>query len=210
MAALRSGAQLHGDTIGSLLIGSANVLIINFYLPAREIGFYYFAIQSLALLAILPTVAELISHADIASSGAEAAWENRKPQLWVTVALVGAAAALAYVAAPMAVPLVAGQRFAGAVPVLRALLVTVVAQSFVSQMNPYWIGRLYIVQLALSQHWHSHAHQFRLKPGRGPLDLLGRMLLSANSEHESLRATTYPGTQGQGLAAEQLWGASRA
>ncbi len=146
---LKGGARLHLNTVGSLLITSVNVLVLNHYRGPEQAGYFQLAFQLVAVLLIVPQAASMVISGQVTALGPASAWPaNRRMLVQITgtmLALGGVGALLA----PWAIPWVAGEAFRPAVQPFQWLLLCLVGMSFSTLMTPQWIGRGYFVQAAL-------------------------------------------------------------
>jgi O-antigen/teichoic acid export membrane protein len=135
------GARLHLSAVGTVLITSADVLIVGHYRGAAAVGAYQLATQALYALMLMPQAATLVIYEHMAEQGPQAAWEvQRRVVLVVLVAVVGLAG-LGAAGAPVLVHLVAGNGFAGAAGLLRVVLLAAPSFALSALMAPQWIGR---------------------------------------------------------------------
>lgn len=146
---LAGGAKLHLNAIGTFLITSANVLILNHYGNPSDVGCFQLASQLVALMMIVPQAASTMMFGKVATLGSDQAWpQNRRMLLQLTVVML-AAAAVAAAAAPWAIPAVAGPTFVPAVAPFQWMLLGLVGLTFSAVMAPQWIGRGYFWQSAV-------------------------------------------------------------
>jgi O-antigen/teichoic acid export membrane protein len=123
------------------MISSTDILVINYYRGPAETGFYSLALRMLAIVFIVPAAATKIIHGQVVQFGPDRAWLYQRKLLgWLLGGMV-ACAIVAGALAPWIVPIIAGDEFAGAVPVFQLLLVTVVGVTLSAVMAPQWIGR---------------------------------------------------------------------
>lgn len=135
------GSKLHLNAIGFYLTSSADVLILNYYRGAVETGQYQFATQLTFALLLIPQAAAAVLYGTLSRYGERDAWPYQRRMVVAMTALMALGALVVGVAAPLVVDLLGGARFAGAVPILRILLISVVGMTFGTVMGPQWIGR---------------------------------------------------------------------
>ena len=138
---LTQSARLHLSTVGNLLFAQTSVLVLNYYRPPAETGFYQLAMQLFNLALVLSTAISTVSFGLVSRKGADAAWPEQRQLLVVSLALVSAVAAVAYVLAPWGIRLMAGERFMPAVPLLRWMLPALPGATLATVMASQWIGR---------------------------------------------------------------------
>ncbi|MCU0624973.1 MAG: oligosaccharide flippase family protein [Gemmatimonadaceae bacterium] len=138
---LVGGAQLHLNAVGSVLLANADVLVVQQAQGAQATGLYQLAVQAAALPLVVSQAAQVVFYGRVGTLGPDAAWRATRRAMVAVVALVAVGALTAGVLAPWLVQLLAGDRFADTVPLLRLLLLGTVAQSFSMLMAPQWIGR---------------------------------------------------------------------
>ena len=147
-ALLLGGAKLHLNAIGSFLVTSANVLILNNYEGAEQAGYFNLATQLLGVLMIIPTSASMVIYGKVTSLGPNGAWpDNRRLLIQITLGIV-ALSAIAAVLAPWGITLLAGEKFRPAVEPFRWMLMGLIGMTFSAVMAPQWIGRGYFWQAA--------------------------------------------------------------
>lgn len=138
---LRGGALLHLNAVGAILLSNVDVIVVQQTQSLAATGIYQLAVQAAMLPLMLPQAAATVFYGRVSSLGADAAWRHSRGAMVGVLAAVAVAAALAALLAPWIVNLLAGPRFAAAVPVFRLLLIGTFAQSFSAMMAPQWIGR---------------------------------------------------------------------
>jgi O-antigen/teichoic acid export membrane protein len=148
LALLKSGLVVHCDTVGGILIASSNVLLINYYLTATDVGLFELASQLTTVLVIFPSVAQLYVNGDIARFGANGAWTRQKRVLKKTLFVVVLSELAAYILAPTIVPLLTSPAFSSSVEIFNVLLISVTANSFAMMMGPQWTARGYFRALS--------------------------------------------------------------
>jgi O-antigen/teichoic acid export membrane protein len=135
------GLRLHLSAVATVLIASADVLIVAHQLGAASAGSYQVAIQLLLALTVLPQAATLVIYGQVASGGAQGAWEEHRRVAAAVLITVAGLSVLAWLAAPIIIGIVVGHGFHDAVGVFRIVVVAAVGYSFSALMAPQWIGR---------------------------------------------------------------------
>lgn len=140
-ALLNGGLKLHFNAIGTLLFASAEILIIQYYRGPSETGHYQFALQLIGILSILPQAASMVIYGKVTNAGPDSVWNANKKIIWSFSGLMIGAALISAVAAPFAIPFVAGKAFKPAVIVFQFMLLTLFGKTLSTLMAPQWIGR---------------------------------------------------------------------
>ena len=135
------GLKLHLSVVATMLIASADVLIVAHQLGAESAGSYQLAIQLLLALTVLPQAATLIVYGRVASAGAQEAWEEHRRIVAAALLAVGLLSAAGWLAAPVIVDVVAGSNFDDSVGVFRVVVLASLGYSLSALMAPQWIGR---------------------------------------------------------------------
>jgi O-antigen/teichoic acid export membrane protein len=141
-------AKLHLNAIGSFLITSANVLILNHYRGAAEVGCFQLAAQLVAILMVVPQAASTAIFGKVATLGSDAAWPQNRRMLMQQTLLMVAVGIVAAMFAPWGIPLLAGESFRPAVAQFQWMVPGLIGLTFSSVMAPQWIGRGYFWQAA--------------------------------------------------------------
>lgn len=138
---IKRGLRLHLSAVATVLIASADVLIVAHQLGASSAGSYQVAIQLLLALTVLPQAATLVIYGRVASRGAQEAWEDHRRIAAAVLLTVAVLSALAWLAAPLIIGIIVGRGFADAVGVFRIVVAAAMGYSFSALMAPQWIGR---------------------------------------------------------------------
>jgi O-antigen/teichoic acid export membrane protein len=136
-----SGSRLHLNAVGSFLIMSTDVLIINYYRSQAETGYYQLALQLIELMLLVPAAATTVLYGRVATAGVDEAWRYQRRALVLLTLLVAASAVAAAFVAPLAIRIVAGDEFLPAAKPFRLLLPALVGMTFSTLIAPQWIGR---------------------------------------------------------------------
>src|SRR5206468_11963051 len=102
---------------------------------------------------VVPMAIAVVAFSIVARDGADGAWREHRALIFQTMMYALGAAVVAYVAAPVVVPLIAGRAFAPAVPVFRTMTLSISGLALTTVMTPQWIARGYLLRatmLALS------------------------------------------------------------
>ncbi len=138
---VRRGLRLHLSAVATVLIASADVLIVAHQLGARAAGSYQLATQLLLALTVVPQAATLIVYGRVVSEGAQPAWEQQRRIGAAALALVVVLSTIAWIAAPTLIDIVAGAGFDDSVGVFRIVVIAALGFSLSAIMAPQWIGR---------------------------------------------------------------------
>jgi len=138
---VRSGLMIHLTTVSAFLLDQVSLLLINHHLSKPDVGYYQLAQQMVALMLIVPQSALMIIYGGLANSTPDAYWPRQRCLNWRLLSGLAGLALAAWLLAPLAVPLVAGEAFAPSVPLFRMLLPTVLGISLSLLMTPQWISR---------------------------------------------------------------------
>jgi O-antigen/teichoic acid export membrane protein len=148
-ALLKGGGQLHLNSIGTLMFGSANILMVSCYRGAEETAFYQLASQLVGTMLIVPQAASMVIYGKVSILGPDGAWPLNRKILTHTMVLVAVGAAVAWILAPLLIPWVAGSKFLASVGLFRLLLLSLIGMSLSTLMSAQWIGRGLFWQAAL-------------------------------------------------------------
>jgi O-antigen/teichoic acid export membrane protein len=146
---IKDGLKLHLNAVGGVLLTVGNILMINYYSKADEVGWYQFASQMIATLIILPQAFQRVLYEMTAESGPDQIWPDQKRILGRLLGIMAVLIVLAYFLSPWLVVLVAGEEFLPSVDVLRPLLISVVGASMSYGMANQWLGRGLFLQTAI-------------------------------------------------------------
>ncbi|HST61859.1 MAG TPA: oligosaccharide flippase family protein [Longimicrobium sp.] len=138
---MRAGVRLHPSAAATALTLVVPVLLLGYFHPGAEVGYYQLAQQFVNGMQLLATSAGLVAYTLVADVGPDRAWPRHRVLVVQAVFLSAVAAAAAAVAAPALVHLVAGPSFLPAVPVFQAMLLAVPGMTFAAVMAPQWVGR---------------------------------------------------------------------
>jgi antigen flippase len=146
---LRGSAQLHLNAVGAYLFTQASVLVLNYYRSPEETAYYQLAMQLLGMSLIVPSAIATVSFEMVARDGPDGAWPRQRRLLLQATLGIALVAMLGYFLSPLAVRLVAGERFLPSVPLFRTVLPALLGVTFSSIMASQWIGRGLFLQAAM-------------------------------------------------------------
>jgi O-antigen/teichoic acid export membrane protein len=138
---IRSGGQLHLNSIGGFAFTYGPVLFLNHFRTAFETGIYHLAYQLMSGMQVIPGAISSVAYAEAAERGPAAAWKQHRRMLVWSVGLMAVLAALAGFIAPWVIRLAAGPAFMPAVSVFRILLISTVSMAFCTVLTSQWIVR---------------------------------------------------------------------
>lgn len=146
---LSGGLKLHLNAIGTFLFSQSNILILNAYASKAEVGWYQFAFQLVGIMLIIPQAASMVFYSRMGPIGPDRFWPEQKKMGLQVLALMVALSIIAYILAPWAIPLVAGDSFKESVGVFRWSLPAILGMSFSTLMANQWIGRGLFIQASI-------------------------------------------------------------
>src|SRR4051794_34178104 len=150
---LSGGLRLHLAAMSTFFFTNIAVILLNQFRPVAEAGFFQLAMQLTLAMAVVPMAIAVVAFSIVARDGADVAWREHRALIFQTMLYALGAAVVAYVAAPVVVPLIAGRAFAPAVPVFRTMTLSIFGMALTTVMTPQWIARGYFLRatmLALS------------------------------------------------------------
>jgi O-antigen/teichoic acid export membrane protein len=140
-ALFASGLKLHANAVGTFLFQQAGILVVNRYRPADEVAFYQLAVQLFLLALVLPNAVGTTAYAQVGAEGPDAAWPAQRRLLVQSAALSAVAGVLGYLLAPLAIRLVAGDRFLPAAGYFRLLVPALVPAAAAGVLGSQWLSR---------------------------------------------------------------------
>ncbi|MEQ1804155.1 MAG: oligosaccharide flippase family protein [Burkholderiaceae bacterium] len=143
---VRDGLKLHLNAVGAFLISGMDVLMVGHFRGPAETGLYQLSVQLTLMLLIVPQAAAMVVYGAVSRSGARDGWPVHRRLLWQTLLLMVVVGAIAGVAAPWWLPMLAGVQFLPAIEIFRWQLLGIVGSTFSIVMAPQWIARGYFWQ----------------------------------------------------------------
>ncbi len=148
--ALLSGAlRLHPNTIGSFLLASSSVLVLNSLDDKAAVGWYHVAWQMVTILIIIPQAAGLVLYARIAEMGPDKVWPAQKKIIVGIMATMLGLIAVSYAIGPTVILALAGDSFRPSGKLFQILLPALLGLSLAQLMAPQWISRGIFVPTSL-------------------------------------------------------------
>jgi O-antigen/teichoic acid export membrane protein len=150
---MSGGVRLHLAAMSTFFFTNIAVILLNQFRPVAEAGFFQLGMQFTLAMAVVPMAIAVVAYSIVARDGADGAWPEHRTLVFQTMLYALVAAVVAYAAAPVVVPLIAGRAFAPAVPVFRIMTLSTFGMSLNTVMTPQWIARGFFLRataLALS------------------------------------------------------------
>lgn len=148
---LKGARFLHFNTIGSFILASSTILILNSHVSKAEVGNYQLAYQMLSIMFIIPQATSMVLFSEMTRVGPDRMWPDQKRIMLQTTSLMFIAGMLAYFCARPAIFLFAGHKFEQAVSVFQLLLPNLIGLTLAQLMGCQWIGRgLFIMNAAIT------------------------------------------------------------
>jgi O-antigen/teichoic acid export membrane protein len=142
------GARLHLSAVSTFFFTNIAVILLNHFRPVAEAGYFQFAMQMILAMQVVPMAIAIVAYSIVTRDGADGAWREHRTLILQTLLYSAAAAVIAYVAAPIAVPLLAGRAFLPAVPIFRVVALSIFGMGLATVMAPQWVARGYFLRLA--------------------------------------------------------------
>lgn len=145
----RGALRLHLNTIGSFLLASSSVLVLNSLSSRAEVGWYNLAWQMIMMLAIIPQAASFVLYAKISDDGPNRAWPKHKRIAISVMVIMVLLAVMAYLIGPSVIVILAGENFRPSGNLFQILLPALLGISLAQLMAPQWISRGIFVPTSL-------------------------------------------------------------
>jgi O-antigen/teichoic acid export membrane protein len=146
---LTGGVRLHLAAISTFFFTNVAVILLNQFRPVAEAGFFQLAMQLTLAMQVVPMSIAVVAYTIVTRDGPDGAWREHRMLILQTMAYAAVAAAVAYAAAPLVVPLLAGRAFAPAVPLFRIAALSIFGNGLAAVMAPQWIARGYFLRVAV-------------------------------------------------------------
>jgi len=143
------GLRLHLAAISTFFFTNIAVILLNQFRPVAEAGFFQLTMQLTLAMQVVPMAIAIVAYSIVTRDGADAAWREHRMLILQTLLYSAVAAVIAYVAAPIAIPLLAGRAFLPAVPVFRIVALSIFGMGLMAVMAPQWIARGYFLRVAM-------------------------------------------------------------
>lgn len=137
----RGAVRLHLNAIGTYLFAQSGVLVVNHFYGASATGNYQLAAQLIGIMMIIPNAVSQTMYGVVTTKGPDAAWPVNRHILHRAMGLTAISIVIAWLLAPVLIPLVAGEGFQDAVGQFRMMLPLLLGGTLSSAMAAQWIGR---------------------------------------------------------------------
>ncbi|MGZ9056454.1 lipopolysaccharide biosynthesis protein [Methylomagnum sp.] len=138
---LKSIPWLHLNTMGSLAIGQANILIVAYFEKPASVAHYQIASQMITAILWVPQAIIPVMYSGIAASSPDLFWPTHRRLLIIGLLLTGCIALLGSYLAPLILPWLVGQDYIPAVTYFHELLPVLLGMSFAQLLTPQWLAR---------------------------------------------------------------------
>ncbi len=145
---LAGAARLHLAAVSTFFFTNIAVILLNQFRPVAEAGFFQLAMQLTLAMQVVPMSIAVVAFTIVTRDGPDGAWREHRTLVLQTMLYAAVAAAGAYVAAPLVVPLLAGRAFAPAVPLFRVVALSIFGMGLAAVMAPQWVARGYFLRVA--------------------------------------------------------------
>jgi len=146
---LGGGVRLHLAAVSTFFFTNIAVILLNEFRPVAEAGFFQLAMQLTLAMQVVPMAIAVVAYSIVTRDGADRAWREQRTLVLQTMLYGAVAVVVAYVAAPIVVPLLAGRAFEPAVPIFRVVALSIFGMGLSAVMAPQWIARGYFLRVAL-------------------------------------------------------------
>lgn len=137
---LKRSSMIHIDTVGYILYSSLVVVVLNIYLPVKEVGYFNFAAQLISIILVVPTIVSQFLNAEIAKMGCDGVWPLQKKVILLTCGVVIVIGGMSYLLLPFLIS-VFNLKFQESIPIFNLLIISLLPNTFCSLMSPQWLGR---------------------------------------------------------------------
>jgi O-antigen/teichoic acid export membrane protein len=138
---LKGSAKLHLNSIGSFVLSQSAVLFLNHFCTPPEVAWYQVANQIVMAFLVIPYAASTVFFSRIAQSSPDRVWPEQKKIILAVITMIVIISIIAFIAAPLAIPLILGKQYSPVVGIFRWLLPSLLGLSFAQLMAPQWISR---------------------------------------------------------------------
>ena len=147
---LKGSAKLHFNTISTILLSQASILMLNHFAEKAQVGWFQLAYQMVLMILIIPQAASIVLFSRMSEVGPDRLWKDQKKFIFYVLGIVGLLSTIAYLIAPIIVPLAVGPEFSPTVKVFRLLLPIIFGMSLAQLMTSQWIGRGVLIPTTLA------------------------------------------------------------
>jgi len=146
---LAGGARLHIAAVSTFFFTNIAVILLNQFRPVAEAGFFQLSMQLMMAMHVVPMSIAIVAYTIVVRDGADGAWREHRTLVLQTMLYAAVATVVAYAAAPIVVPLLAGRAFEPAVPVFRIMTLSIFGMALSAVMAPQWIARGYFLRVTM-------------------------------------------------------------
>lgn len=146
---IRDGLKMHLHTIGVLLYGSSDILLLHHFKGTAAAGIYQFASTTFMALLLIPHSAVLALQSKVGSTSLEGFWPEHRTIIAVGVLGMSLVAAAVWLIAPWLTVILVTPRFIDAARALRILVIALPVATFVWLMLVQWLARGLFLPLGL-------------------------------------------------------------
>ncbi len=145
---LGGAARLHLAAVSTFFFTNIAVILLNQFRPVAEAGFFQLAMQLTLAMQVVPMAIAIVAFTIVTRDGADGAWREHRMLVIQTMLYAAVAAVIAFVAAPIVVPLLAGRAFSPAIPIFRIAGLSIFGMALSAVMAPQWVARGYFLRVA--------------------------------------------------------------
>lgn len=143
---LSGGSKLHINALGSMAVSSIDVLMVNAYVGAAEVGYYQLALKLTTTIGIIAQAVGTVTYGRVVELGADGSWWLIRQLCVLTMGAMIVAGILGAWFAPRIVDIIAGPHFSASITLFRVMLLAIPGLAIAHLMNPQWICRGYFWQ----------------------------------------------------------------
>ncbi|HEX7190043.1 MAG TPA: polysaccharide biosynthesis C-terminal domain-containing protein [Thermoanaerobaculia bacterium] len=143
------GVRLHLAAVSTFFFTNIAVILLNQFRPVAEAGFFQLTMQLTLAMQVVPMAIAIVAYSIVTRDGPDGAWREHRTLILQTLLYSAVAAVVAYVAAPIAIPLLAGRAFLPAVPLFRVVALSIFGMGLTAVMAPQWVARGYFLRVAM-------------------------------------------------------------
>ena len=147
---LRCSAKLHFNTVSTILLSQASILMLNHFAEKAQVGWFQLAYQMVLMMLIIPQAASIVLFSRMSEIGPDRLWKDQKKFILYVLGIVVLLSIIAYFIAPIIIPLAVGPEFFPTVKVFRLLLPIIFGMSLAQLMTSQWIGRGVLIPTTLA------------------------------------------------------------
>jgi len=146
---IRDGLKMHLHTIGVLLYGSSDILLLHHFRGTAAAGIYQFASTLFMALLLIPHSAVLALQSRVGTASLQGFWPEHRTIIAVGVVGMSVLAAGVWLVAPWLTVTLVTPRFIDAARALRILVIALPVATFVWLMLVQWLARGLFLRLGI-------------------------------------------------------------